>query len=95
MCGGGVDGTEAHSPNPPPPPWSVGVLRGGGGFLGEEETEASEGGGGGCHKGLNGLLFFVRGAANTFNSIERVYSRAIAFSNRRCSVPLESMLPTS
>ena len=35
------------------------------------------------------------GAANTFNSIERVYSRAIAFSNRRCSVPLESMLPTS
>ena len=34
-------------------------------------------------------------AANTFNNIERVYSRAIAFSNRRCSVPLESMLPTS
>ena len=32
------------------------------------------------------------GAANTFNDIERVYSRAIAFSNRRCSVPL---LPTS
>ena len=30
------------------------------------------------------------GAANTFNNIERVYSRAIAFSNRRCSVPLES-----
>ena len=36
-----------------------------------------------------------KGAANTFNNIERVYSRAIAFSNRRCSVPLESMLPTS
>ena len=35
------------------------------------------------------------GAANTFNNIERVYSKAIAFSNRRCSVPLESMLPTS
>ena len=35
------------------------------------------------------------GAANTFNNIERVYSRAIAFSNRRCSVPLESVLPTS
>ena len=35
------------------------------------------------------------GAANTFNIIERVYSRAIAFSNCRCSVPLESMLPTS
>ena len=34
-------------------------------------------------------------AANTFNNIERVYSRAIAFSNRRCSVPLESVLPTS
>ena len=33
------------------------------------------------------------GAANTFNSIERVYSRAIAFSNRRCSVPIESLLP--
>ena len=32
-------------------------------------------------------------AANTFNNIERVYSRAIAFSNRRCSVPLESTLP--
>ena len=36
-----------------------------------------------------------RGAANTFNNIEQVYSRAIAFSNRRCSVPLESMLPTA
>ena len=33
------------------------------------------------------------GAANTFNNKERVYSRAIAFSNRRCSVPLESTLP--
>ena len=32
-------------------------------------------------------------AAHTFNSIERVYSRAIAFSGRRCSVPLESSLP--
>ena len=32
-------------------------------------------------------------AANTFSSTERVYSRAIAFSNRRCSVPLESSLP--
>ena len=32
-------------------------------------------------------------AANTFNNKERVYSRAIAFSNRRCSVPLESTLP--
>ena len=28
-----------------------------------------------------------------FNNIERVYSRAIAFSNRKCSVPLESLLP--
>ena len=36
---------------------------------------------------------FGLGAANTFNNIERVYSRAIAFSNRRCSVPLESTLP--
>ena len=35
----------------------------------------------------------AQGAANTFNSIERVYNRAIAFSNRRCSVPLESSLP--
>ena len=33
------------------------------------------------------------GGANTFNNKERVYSRAIAFSNRRCSVPLESTLP--
>ena len=32
------------------------------------------------------------GAAKTFNSIERVYSRAIAFSDRRCSVPIESSL---
>ena len=32
-------------------------------------------------------------AANTFNNKERVYSRAIAFSHRRCSVPLESTLP--
>ena len=30
---------------------------------------------------------------NTFNIKERVYSRAIAFSNCRCSVPLESALP--
>ena len=37
----------------------------------------------------------TEGAANTFNNKERVYSRAIAFSHRRCSVPLESMLPTS
>ena len=35
------------------------------------------------------------GGANTFNNIERVYSRAKAFSNRRCSVPLQSVLPTS
>ena len=33
------------------------------------------------------------GVANTFNIKERVYSRAIAFSDRRCSVPLESALP--
>ena len=33
------------------------------------------------------------GGANTFNNKERVYSSAIAFSNRRCSVPLESTLP--
>ena len=33
------------------------------------------------------------GGTNTFNNKERVYSRAIAFSNRRCSVPLESTLP--
>ena len=33
------------------------------------------------------------GRKHTFNSIERVYSRAIAFSHRRCSVPLESWLP--
>ena len=32
-------------------------------------------------------------AANTFNNIERVYGRAIAFSNRRCSFPLESSRP--
>ena len=32
-------------------------------------------------------------AANTFNKKERVYSRAMAFSTRRCSVPLESTLP--
>ena len=41
----------------------------------------------------NGQVLTSKGpnrAANTFNSMERVYSRAIAFSNRRCSVPLES-----
>ena len=31
--------------------------------------------------------------SNTFNSIERVYSRAIVFSNPTCSVPLECSLP--
>ena len=29
------------------------------------------------------------GGGDTFNSIEQVYSRAMAFSNRRCSVLLE------
>ena len=33
--------------------------------------------------------------ANTLNNIERVYNGAISFSSRRCSVPVESMLPTS
>ena len=39
------------------------------------------------------IVTLVWRAANTFNNKERVYSRAIAFSNRRCSVPLESTLP--
>ena len=38
-------------------------------------------------------LYEAPGPQTQFNNKERVYSRAIAFSNRRCSVPLESMLP--
>ena len=53
--------------------------------------------GGGVRPEVGGEVFLpgFKGAANTFNNIERVYGRAIAFSNRRCPVPLESMLPTS
>ena len=36
---------------------------------------------------------FGLGPQTQCNNIERVYSRAIAFSNRRCSVLLESLLP--
>jgi hypothetical protein len=43
-------------------------------------------------EGGSGFLQGER-AANTFNNKERVYSRAIAFSNPRCSVLLESTLP--
>ena len=45
-----------------------------------------------CRVLLNGGAGGPR-AANAFNSIEWVYSKAIAFSNRRCLVPLESSLP--
>ena len=38
-------------------------------------------------------MYNTQWAANTFSNKERVYSRAIAFSNRRCSVLLESTLP--
>ena len=45
--------------------------------------------------GLSGVggVGGVWGPQTHANSIEEVYSRAIAFSNRRCSVPLESSLP--
>ena len=46
-----------------------------------------DGGGGGCA--------YPAAGGGGWSSIERVYSRAIAFSDRRCSVPLESSLPTS
>ena len=49
--------------------------------------------GGGDRRHTPRCVMLDKGAANTFNTKERVYSRAIAFSHRRCSVPLESTLP--
>ena len=75
-------------------------LLAGGPLWGEGAWEGGSGRGNGGGS-LGGAFARGRGsrrvglAANTFNNIERVYSTAIAFSNRRCSVPLESMLPTS
>ena len=38
---------------------------------------------------------YLEGGHKHIQDIERLYSKAIAFSNRRSSIPLDSMPPTS